>query len=169
MMEHMLESKRLTDYKFPYAIFISKLIDYFEVDTSDERNETIKSVNEIDCSTLSKMGFQKKENVWVYRQNVVPRVEHEASNHGDQDEGNEALPNVEYDIMEAAEASCYEMHNSSPPGMHQGTPTQSMHEEFAANDMNALIAYQEFAYRGEPLSSFEKQVLYQQIKEHNLR
>jgi len=87
MMEHMLKSKRLTDYKFPYAIFISKLIDYFEGDTSEERNETVKSISEIDCSTLTKMGFQKEENVWVYRQNGVPRFEHEGFNHGNQDEG----------------------------------------------------------------------------------
>ena len=33
MMEHMLKSTRLLDNCFPYAIFISKLIDYFEVDT----------------------------------------------------------------------------------------------------------------------------------------
>ena len=80
----MLKSIRLTDYKFPYAIFISKLIDYFEVDTYGERNETIGAVNEIDRSTLTKMGFQKEENGWV---NTAPRVEHEGFNHGNQDEG----------------------------------------------------------------------------------
>jgi len=78
MMEHMLKSKRLTDYRFPYAIFVSKLIDYFEIDTTDERNETIKAVSEIDNATLAKMGFQKEENAWVYRRNVAPRMEHEA-------------------------------------------------------------------------------------------
>jgi len=61
MMEHMLKSIKLTDYKFPYAIFVSKLIDYFEVDTTDERNKTIKAVSEIDNATLTKMGFQKEE------------------------------------------------------------------------------------------------------------
>jgi len=38
VMEHMLKSNRLTDYRFPYAIFVSKLIDYLEVDTTNERN-----------------------------------------------------------------------------------------------------------------------------------
>ena len=55
----MLKSIRLTNYKFPYAIFVSKLIDYFEVDTIDERNETIKVVSKIDNDILTKMGFQK--------------------------------------------------------------------------------------------------------------
>jgi len=62
MVEHMLKSKRLPDYRFSYAIFVSKLIDYFEVDTTNERNDTIKAASEIDNSTLIKMGFQKEEN-----------------------------------------------------------------------------------------------------------
>ena len=41
MVEHMLKSSRLPDYRFPYPIFVSKLIDYFEVDTTNERNDTI--------------------------------------------------------------------------------------------------------------------------------
>ena len=55
--DHMLKSKRLTDYRFPYAILVLKLIDYFGIGTSNERNETIKAVSEIDNSTLTKMGF----------------------------------------------------------------------------------------------------------------
>ena len=55
MVEHMLKSTRLPDYRFPYAIFVSKLIDYFEVDTTNERNDTIKAASEIDNSTLLKM------------------------------------------------------------------------------------------------------------------
>jgi len=46
--EHMLKSKRLTNYRFPYAILVSKLIHHFGIDTSNERNETIKAVSEID-------------------------------------------------------------------------------------------------------------------------
>ena len=60
--EHMLKSKRLTYYRFPYAILVSKLINYFGIDTSNERNETIKVVSEIDNSTLTKMGFHKVED-----------------------------------------------------------------------------------------------------------
>jgi len=52
IMEHMLKSKRLVDYRFPYAILVSKIIDYFGIDTANERNETIKVVSEIDNATL---------------------------------------------------------------------------------------------------------------------
>jgi len=65
MKEHMLKSRRLPDYKFPYAIMISKFIDYFEVDMKDELNETIKDGSEIDCSNLLEIGFQKHNDVWV--------------------------------------------------------------------------------------------------------
>jgi len=47
----MLKSKRLADYRFPYAILISKLIDFFGVDATNERNDLIKAVSEIDNST----------------------------------------------------------------------------------------------------------------------
>ena len=62
MVEHMLKSTRLPDYRFPYVIFVSKLIDYFEVDTTNERNDTIKAASEIENSTLMKMGFHKEED-----------------------------------------------------------------------------------------------------------
>jgi len=34
MVEHMVKSTRLSDYRFPHVIFVSKLIDYFDVDTA---------------------------------------------------------------------------------------------------------------------------------------
>ena len=86
MKEHMLKSTRLPDYRFPYAIYVSKLIDYFEVDATNERNDTIKAESEINNSTIMKMGFHKEEDNWVFRRNVAHRVEHEASNHGDVEE-----------------------------------------------------------------------------------
>ena len=62
IMEHMLKSKRLTDYRFPYAILVSKLIDHFGIDTTNERNETIKVVSEIDNSTLLMMVFHQVDD-----------------------------------------------------------------------------------------------------------
>ena len=58
----MLKSTRLPDYRFPFAIFVSKLIDYFELDTTNERNDTIKAASEIDNFTLMKMGFHKEDD-----------------------------------------------------------------------------------------------------------
>jgi len=91
MVEHMLKSTRLPDYRFPYAIFVSKLIDYFQVDTTNERNDIIKAASAIDNSTLMKMGFHKEEDGWIFRRNVAHKAEHEASNHGDGEEENAGM------------------------------------------------------------------------------
>jgi len=68
----------LADYRFPYAILVSKLIDYCGVDVTNERNDPIKAVSEIDNSTLTKMGFHKIEDKWVVLKGKDPQAEHEA-------------------------------------------------------------------------------------------
>ena len=112
MVEHMLKSSRFPDYRFPYEIFVSKLIDYFEMDTTNERNDTIKAASEVDNSTLMKMGFHKEEDGWISRRNAARRAEHEASNHGDGEEKNDVM-HKEHEIVQAAEASFHRMHHSS--------------------------------------------------------
>jgi len=174
--EHMLKSKRLTDYRFRYDILVSKLIDYFGIDTSNERNETIKAVSEIDNSTLTEMGFHKVEDSWVILKGKDPQEKHGASNLNNEDR-NEVVP-MEDDTVQAAEHSCYVIHHSyekKPSADHAGnqrisSPSveirgdspapQSMHEEAAATHQNAIVAYQTPEYRGEPLSMFERQILY---------
>ena len=79
------------------------------------------------------MGFHKIEDKWVVLKGKDPQAEHEASNLHNEDE-DEAAP----------------MDDDLPA-------TQSMHEEVAAN---AIVAYQAREYRGEPMSMFERKVLY---------
>ena len=82
------------------------------MDTTNERNDTIKAASEIDNSTLIKMGFQKEENTWVFRRIATPRMEHRASNLNNAEEDDVGAP-MEDDVVQAAEGSCYEMHHSS--------------------------------------------------------
>jgi len=110
IMEHMLKSKRLADYRFPYAILVSKLITYFGVDTSNERNETIKFVSEIDNPTLIKMGFHKVGGCWMFHKSRTHREEHVASNLNNE-EGDDVVL-MEDDIVQAAKQSCYVIHHS---------------------------------------------------------
>jgi len=151
MVEHMLKSTRLLDYRFPYAIIVSKLIDYFEVDITNERNDTIKAASEIDNSTIMKMGFHKEEDSWVFRRNVIDRAEHEASNHEDAEEDNARI-HREDETVQAAEASFHRMHHSSshrvespaqPSMQHmEESPIHFfMNEDVAATNYNALVAY----------------------------
>jgi len=172
----MLKSKRLADYRYPYAILVSKLIDYFGVDTSNERNETIKVVSEIDNATLIKMGFHKVEGSWVFHRSRTHREEREASNLNNED-GDDVVP-MEDDTVQDAEQSCYAIHHSyrqeSPVG-HAGSQRmsspsteirgdspapQAMNEDVVETPQNALVAYQAPEYRGEPMSMFERKVMY---------
>jgi len=105
-----------------------------------------------------------------------PEEEHGASNLNNED-GVEAVP-MEDDTVEVAEHSCYVIHHSygqEPSADHVGSQRisspyveirgdspapQSVHEEVAATHQNVIVAYQTPEYRGEPLSMFERQVLY---------
>ena len=136
MVEYMLKSSRLPDYRFPYAIFVLKLIDYFEVDTTNERNDTIKATGEIDNSTLLKMGFQKKDDSWVFRRNAANRAENQAADPENEEENADGVQNMDASPVHSAE-----------------------HEDVAATSQNAMVTYEEPEYRGEPLSMFAGQVL----------
>ena len=112
----------------------------------------------------------------MFLKGKTPQEEHGASNLNNED-GDEVVP-MEDDIVQAAEHSCYVIHPSyrqEPSADHarsqrMSSPSfeirgdspapQSMHEEAAATHQNAIVAYQTPKYRGEPLSMFERQVLY---------
>ena len=118
----------------------------------------------------------KVEDSWVILKGKDPQEERGASNLNNED-GDEAIP-MEDDTVQAAAHSCYVIHHSyeqEPSVEHAGSQRisspsieirvdspapQSVHEEAAATHQNAIVAYQTPKYRGEPLSMFERQVLY---------
>jgi len=61
----MLNSIRLCDYHYPYAILITKFLHYFEVDLEDEQSELVKSTSEFNNRSLSRMGFTKVNGRWI--------------------------------------------------------------------------------------------------------
>ena len=61
----MQKSMRLSDYDYPYAILISKFLNYFEVNLEDETSELVKSAHEVNNGSLSKMSFTKINGRWV--------------------------------------------------------------------------------------------------------
>jgi len=63
--EHMQKATRLSNFHYPYAILISKLLHYFEVDVEGELAEIIKPSSEINNGPLRKMGFTKIGGRWV--------------------------------------------------------------------------------------------------------
>jgi len=112
----------------------------------------------------------------VFLKGKNPQEEHGASNLNNED-GDDVVP-MEDDTVQAAEYSCYVIHHSyrqEPSTDHAGSQMmsspfveirgdspapQSMHEEAVATHQNAIVAFQTPEYSDEPLSMFERQVLY---------
>jgi len=66
--EHMMKTGKLVDYRIPYVILVSKLIEHFEVDLEDELVEVVKPHNEITTATLHKIGLKNINNeYWICR------------------------------------------------------------------------------------------------------
>ena len=63
--DHMQKAIRLSDFHYPYAILISKILHYFEVDVEEELAEIVKPSSEINSGSLRKMGFTKINGRWV--------------------------------------------------------------------------------------------------------
>jgi len=61
----MQKAIRLSDFHYSYAILISKILHYFEVDIEEELDEIIKPSSEINSGSLSKMEFTKIGGRWV--------------------------------------------------------------------------------------------------------
>jgi len=56
---------RLSDYHYPYDVLISKFLLYFKVNLEDETYESVKSTQELNNGSLSKMGFTKIGGKWI--------------------------------------------------------------------------------------------------------
>jgi len=52
-------------YHYPYAILISKFLNFFEVNLQEELTKVVKGSHEINNGSLSKMGFTKIGGKWV--------------------------------------------------------------------------------------------------------
>jgi len=56
---------RLSDYHYPYVLLVSKFLLYFEVNLEDETYELVKSTQDLNNGSLSKMGFTKVGGKWI--------------------------------------------------------------------------------------------------------
>ena len=57
--EHMQKAMRLSDYHCPYVALVSKFLLYFKVNLEDETSELVKSTQELNNGSLSKMVLPK--------------------------------------------------------------------------------------------------------------
>ena len=61
----MLKAKRLTDFRLPYVVLVSKFIEYFGIDVENELEESTGLLNHTSNQNLHKMGFLKVGNAWI--------------------------------------------------------------------------------------------------------
>jgi len=58
--------QRLLDYRLPYVVLISKLLEHFGVDLEDELSKSMKPNNEVNHIMLDKIGLVKANNgTWM--------------------------------------------------------------------------------------------------------
>jgi len=137
----MQKSMRLSDYHYPYAILISKFLNYFEVNLDDETSKFVKSTHEVNNGSLSKMGFTKINGIWV-------------SKNGDYG-GSSSGAHVEHDEedQEAVEGADINVQNEDQLATdlgagtsvrHQGnrTPLMSSFESYMVNRLDSFAENQ---------------------------
>jgi len=81
--DHMLKAKRLTDFRLPYVVLVSKFIEYFGIDVEDELEESTGLLNHTSNQNLHKIGFIKVGNGWTTTGAIVGGAhDHEAGPSG---------------------------------------------------------------------------------------
>ena len=112
---------RLSDYHYPYAVLVSKFLLYFEVNLEDETSELVKSTQELNNGSLSKMGFTKVGGKWISKDgdfgaSSSAAADHEQDEPADMDFQHEDLPEAHQDVGPSAGAGNQEerMQTMSP-------------------------------------------------------
>jgi len=129
MKEHMQKSMRLSDYHYPYAILISKFLNYFEVNLEDETSDLVKSTHEVNNGSLSNMDFTKINGRWVSKDG-----EHGGSSSGVHVEHHE-------EDQEAAEGTDMNVQDEEQPVADLGVGTTVGHH---GNRIPSMSSFESF-------------------------
>jgi len=124
----MQKATRLSDFHYPYAILISKLLHYFEVDIEGELAEIIKPSSEINNGSLSKMGFTKIGGRWVSK------------------DGDQASPSGINDEDEAAEPATTDYATPNTDVGGEGITSMTSFERLMLNRMDSFVEQQNNLY-----------------------
>ena len=131
----MQKAMRLGDYNYPYAVLISKFLHYFEVSLEEETSELVKSTQEWNNGSLSKMGFTKVGGKWISKDG-----DHGASSSGatnlEQDEP------ADMDVQHENPPEDFQYAGPSADDGHQGERMQTM-SSFERLMMNRLDSFAE--------------------------
>jgi len=123
--EHMQKSMRLSDYHYPYAVLISKFMLYFGVNLEDETSELVKSRQEVNNGSLSKMGFTKINGRWVSKN----------GDHG----GSLSVAAADFD--EEDQAADMDIYNEEQPATNFDAGTSAGHQGDEIPSMSSFERY----------------------------
>jgi len=123
--EHMQKAMRLSDYHYLYAVLISKFLLYFEVNLEDETSELVKSTQEMNNGSLSKMRFTKINGKWVSK---------------DGDLG-ASLSAAVADFDEEDHAADMDFHHEEQPETNQGAGTSAGNQGDEMPSMSSFERY----------------------------
>jgi len=121
----MQKAMRLSDYHYPYAVLISKFLLYFEVNLEDETSELVKSTQEMNNGSLSKLGFTKIGGKWL-------------SKDGDHGASSSAAA---ADFDEEEHAADMDFHHEEQPETNQGVGTSARNQEDEMSSMSSFERY----------------------------
>ena len=79
--DHMMKVKRLTNFKLPYVVFISKFIEHFGVDVEGELEGSTGLLNHVSTLNMHKMRFTKIDNTWLVEGDHGANIEVGANDH----------------------------------------------------------------------------------------
>ena len=122
--EHMQKAMRLSDYHYPYVVLISKFLLYFEVNLEDETYELVKSTQDLNNGSLSKMGFTKIGGKWISK---------------DGDHG--ASSSVVADLDEEEHVADMDFQHEDQPETNQGAGTSAGNQ---ADEMSTMSSFERY-------------------------
>jgi len=132
---------RLSYYHYPYAILISKFLNYFEVDLEEEKYKLVKSTHEVNNDSLSKMGFTKIGGRWVSKDG-----EHGGSSSGTHvehdEEDQEAPEGVDVDAQDEDQPAAEIGAGTSAGNQGNRILSMSHFERFMVNRLDSFVENQ---------------------------
>ena len=146
--EHMQKAMRLSDYHYPYAVLISKFLLYFEVSLEDETSELVKSTQEMNNGSLSKMGFTKIGGKWISKDG-----DHGASSSAAADlEEEEHAADMDFQHEDHLEINQDAGPSAGAGNQEDGMPTMSSFERYMVNRLDGFAENQSNVPRTPPVT-----------------
>ena len=144
MRDHMLKAIRLSNFRLPYVMLVSKFIEYFGVDVSDELEEASGDMHQIGTPILHKCGFTKVGNQWtaggevaaaLHEDEAGPSAPHQEEDEAPQGEPMEIIP---YNPPEDRGPAYSDFERLVLQQFHNLQMSQAAHHDYCATRFNHL-------------------------------